>query len=109
MIGWRDREIALSVARPVAEIVLGPARVPAALLGVDVVKAVLLALVEAHIVEDEKFGLGAKVGGVGDAGRSQVDLGFPRNVARIAVVGLLGDRVGHIADQYQRRNFGEGI
>ena len=109
VIGRCDRKVALAIARAVAEIVLFPARVPAALLGVDVVKAVVFALIEAHVVEDEELGLGAKIRGVGDAGRSEIRLGLARNVAGIAVVALLGDRIDDVADQHQCRHFGEGI
>ena len=68
VVGGRNRKIAFPVAGAVAEIVLFPARVPAAFFGVDEIKAVLLALIEAHVVEDEELGFGAEVGGVGDSG-----------------------------------------
>src|ERR1035441_3127951 len=68
VIGGCHGEVAFAVARAVAEIVLFPARVPAAFFGVDEIKAVLLALVEAHVVEYEKFRLGAEIGGVGNSG-----------------------------------------
>ena len=51
------------------------ARVPHALDRVEVVVARVLVLVEAHGVEDEELGLGAEVGGVGDAGAAS---GSPR-------------------------------
>ena len=45
-------------------------------------------VVEAHVVEDEELGLGAEVGGVGDAGRRQVLLGLLGDVAGVAAVAL---------------------
>ncbi len=70
VVGGRHREVAFLVARTVAEVVLLAAGIPAPLLGVDEVEAVLLALVETHVVEDEELRLGAEVSGVGDAGGS---------------------------------------
>ena len=66
------REVAFLVARPGSP---GCGRrcrlpgVPDALVGVDEVEAVVAALVEADVVEDEELGLRPEVGGVGDAGR----------------------------------------
>ncbi len=68
MVCRRDRKIAFPVAGAISEIVLFPARVPSAFFGVDEIKAVLLALVEANVIEDEKFRLRSEVGGIGDAG-----------------------------------------
>ena len=92
MIGGRHREVAFLVARPVAEIVLAAAGVPAAFLGIDEVEAGVLVLVEADVVEDEELGFGAEVSRVGDAAVLQVQLGLLRDPARIALVALLGDR-----------------
>ena len=109
VIGRRHREIAFLVARTVAQIVLFAAGVPAAFFRVDEVEAVLLALIEADVVEDEKLGFGAEVGGVGHAGGGQIHLRLFRDVARIAVVALLGDGIDDVADHDQRWNFGERI
>src|SRR5271165_343599 len=109
MVGGRHRKIAFPVARTVAEIVRFPARVPAALFGVDEVKAVILALVEADIIKNEKLGLGAELRSVGDAGGRQVDFGLARDVAGIAIVALLGHGIDHVADQHQRGDLGERI
>ena len=92
VVGGRNREIAFLVARTVAQIVFHAARVPAAFFGVDEVEAVLLALIEAHVVEDEELGFGAEVGRVRQSGRAQVHLRLLGDVARIAVIALLGDR-----------------
>jgi hypothetical protein len=78
-------------------------------LGIDEIKAMLLALVEANIVEDKELGLGAKVRGIGDAGRSQVKFGFFRDVARVAVVALFCHRIDDVRDHHQRGHVGEGI
>ena len=109
VVGGRHGKVAFPEARPVSQIFLFPAGVPAALFGVDIVKAVLLALIEAHIVEDKKFGLGAEVGRVGNAGCGQMDLGFARDVTGIAVVALFRYGIDHIAYQHQGWHFGEGI
>src|SRR5262249_16204517 len=73
------------------------------------VKAVLLALIEAYVVEDEELGLSAEVSGVGKAGGTQVHLSLPSNVARIAVVTLLGHRIDDIANHHESWRLGEGI
>ena len=109
VVGRRNREIAFLVARTIAEVVLHAARIPAAFFGVDEVVALVLVLVEAHVVEDEELGLGAEVGGVGQAGGSEIHLGLLGDVARIAIVTLLGDGIDYVAHHHQRRNFGEGI
>ena len=64
MIGGRNREVAFLVARPVAEVVLLAARIPAAFLGVDEVEAGVLVLIEADVVENEELGFGAEVRGI---------------------------------------------
>src|SRR6202790_4354861 len=109
VIGGRHGEVAFAVARPISQIVLFPARVPAPLFGVNIVEAVLLALVEAHVVENEKLGLGAEICRVGNAGGGQVHLGLPRDITGIAVVALLGDGIDHVAHQHKGGNGREGI
>ncbi len=109
VVGGRHREVAFLVARTVAEIVFLAAGVPAALFGVDEVEAEVLALIEADIVEDEELQLGAEVDGIGDAGGVQVHLRFLGDVARVAVVTLLGDRILNVGDHHQGGNFGERI
>ena len=109
MIGGRNREIAFLVARPVAEVVLLAAGIPAAFFGVDEVEAGVLVLIEADVVEDEELGFGAEVGGVGEAAVLQVHLGFLGDPARVALVVLARDGIDHVAGHHQRRDFGERI
>ena len=93
VIGGRNREIAFLVARPVAEIVLLAAGIPAALFGIDEVEAGVRVLIEADVVEDEELGFGAEERGVADAGVLQVQLGLFGDPARIALVVLPGDGI----------------
>ena len=86
VIGGRDGEVAFLVARPVAEVVLFAARVPAAFIGIDEVEAVLRLGIEANAIEDEELGFGAEEGLVGDAAAPQVHLGLDGDPARIALV-----------------------
>ncbi len=69
----------------------------------------VLVLVEAHVVEDVELGLGAEVGGVGQAGAPQVVLGLLGHVAGVTAVGLAGDRVLHEAVDVQRLVGPEGV
>ena len=92
VIGGRNREIAFFVARPVAEIVVLAAGIPAAFFGVDEVEAGMRVLIEADVVEDEELGFGAEIGGVGEAGVLQIHLGLLGDPAGIAIVVLAGDR-----------------
>ena len=109
MIGGRHREVTFLVAGTVAKIVLHAAGIPASLFCVDEVEAVLLTLIEADIVEDEELSFGAEVGGVCNAGRAQVHFGLAGNVARVAIVALLGDRVNNVAHHHQRGHLREGV
>src|SRR5580765_3086968 len=99
MIGGRNGKVAFPETRSVAKIVEFPARVPASLFGVNVVKTVLLALVETHVIENKEFGFGAKVGSVGDARGGQIQLGFTGNVTGVAIVALLGHGIHDIAEE----------
>ena len=67
VIGGRNREVAFLVARPVAQVVLFAAGIPAAFFGIDEVEAGVLILIEPDVVEDEKLGFGAEIRRVGDA------------------------------------------
>ncbi len=69
----------------------------------------LLALIEAHVVEDEELGLGAEISSVGDSRRAQVHLRLAGDVAGIAVIALLGDGIDDVGDHHQSGRFGEGI
>ena len=95
VVDRRDREVAALVAGLVAAVaaLLVATGVPGALDGVDVVVALVLVRLEADVVEDVELGLGAEEGGVGDAGGGQVGLGLGGDVARVAAVRLVGERV----------------
>src|SRR6185312_9486053 len=109
-VGRRHREVAALVVRLVAEVgELLAARVPAPLDAVDEVERLVRLRVVADVVEDEELGLGPEVADVGEARRLQVLLRLADDVARIARVRLLGDRIGHVADQRQRRILRERI
>jgi hypothetical protein len=113
VVRGRHREVALLVAGPVAEVrVLGRAHaptVPGPRFGVDVVEAEVVALVEAHVVEDEELELGADVDGVGEPGALHVGLGLLGHVAGIAAVVGARDRVLHVADQHECGHRGKGV
>src|SRR5215831_2855997 len=109
MIGRSNREIALSKSRPVSEVVFCPAGVPAPFFGVDVIEPILLALIEAHTIEDEELSLGTEVCCVSDSARGQVRLRLAGNKPRVAIVGLLGYWINHVAYQNQRGHFGERV
>ncbi len=102
VIGGRHREVAFLVARPVAQVVLLAAGVPAALFGVDEIEAGVLVLIEADVIENEELGFRAEVGRVADAAVLQVQLGLLGDPARIALVVLLGDGIDHVAEHHQR-------
>src|SRR4029077_18147990 len=95
--------------RPIAEIVLDAARVPASFFRVDEVEAVLLTLIETDIVEDKELGFSPEIGRVGDAGGREIKLSLTRDVARVALLALLRDRIDHIRDHHQRRYLGERV
>ncbi len=113
VVGGRDREVALLVAGPVPEVRALrrplPAGVPERRLGVEVVEAEVVALVEADVLQDEELELGPDVDGVGDPGALEVGLGLLGHVAGIARVARAGDRVLDVADQDQGRHAGERI
>ena len=109
-VGRRDGEVPFLVARLVAEVrlLLSPG-VPGPLVGVDGIEAEVRPAAVADVVEDEELGLRSEVRRVRDAGRLQVRLGLPRDVAGVAGVVLLGDRVDDVADQRKRRPGDERI
>src|SRR5947209_13119 len=76
-------------------------RVPLPLGRVDQVETGVLVLLVADLVEDEELGLGPEVGDVADPGRLEVRLGLARDVARVARVVLLGERIDDVADEAQ--------
>ena len=54
------------------------------------------------VVEHEELGFGSEEDGVADARRLDHALGLLGDAARVAVVGLAGGRLEHVADQHQR-------
>ena len=57
----------------------------------------------AHVVEHEELGLGAEIDGVADAHGLDHGFGLAGDAAGIAVIGLAGGRLEHVADEHQRR------
>ena len=101
----RHREVALLGADVVAEIA-------AFILGVGVGREFDRVELEAglvglggifDVVEDEELGFRTEEDGVADAHRLDHALGLLGDAARIAVVGLAGGRLEHVADERQRR------
>jgi len=84
-------------------------RLPVRLDRVDLVIAVIAALVVAHLVEYEMLELRPEIGGVADPRLLQISLGLLRDVPRIAAVALPGHRIADVADQHQGRHLGERI
>ena len=103
----RGREVALLLADRVPEPRL--AGVPVALGGVECVVRVVRAEVVGDLVEDEELALGPHVGGVGDARLVEIGLGPLGHAARVALVLLVGERVGDLADQRERGCLGERV
>ena len=60
LIGGRNGEVAFLVARPIAKVRAFLAGIPAAFVGIDEIITVLVVGIEAHAIEDEKFGFGAE-------------------------------------------------
>ncbi|RAO49019.1 hypothetical protein GAR06_01390 [Micromonospora saelicesensis] len=102
MVDRRDGEVAALVRGLVAAVAAGlfAAGVPGALDRVDVVERLVRRGFVADRVEDVELRLGAEVGGVGDAAGGEVRLGLLRHVARVAAVGLAGERV--VDEEVQR-------
>ena len=104
-IDRRNREVAALDARTVAEIAglvvgvvvrrqLGGVELEAGVVGIGLVL---------DVVEDEELGFRADIDGVADAFRLHVGLGLLGGAARVAVVGLAGDRVEDVADHHHGR------
>src|SRR3974390_1406879 len=79
------------------------AGVPAAFAGIDFVEGVIDVLPVPYIVEYEELRFRAKIARIGLAAALEVGLGFLRNVAGVATIGLTGNRVFDVADQDQGR------
>src|SRR6185437_7107710 len=81
-------EVAFLVAWAITKIVFRAAGVPAALFRIDEVKPVLLALIEAHIVENKKLRFRAEESLVRNSREAEIGFRFARNVARVARIRL---------------------
>ncbi len=109
-IDRRNREVAALDGGTVAQIgmfeavaaIVG-AGIVGAFLGVEGIEALVHRDVETHVVENEEFGFGTEKGGVAEAGAGEILLGRLGNGARIATVGLTGQRLDDIAGDGQRR------
>ena len=105
------REIAAFHPRAVTQVAtfVFHARSPGCFLGMNLVAGTGHFDFPLDIVEDEKLGLRAKIGGVADTGGFQVRLSALRYGARIAVVTLHGGGLHHVAAQYDCSVVGEGV
>jgi hypothetical protein len=100
----RHREVALlepDVVAVIAAVVFGVV-VGGELGGVHAEADVVGRVRIAHVVEDEEFGLGAEIDAVAQTGRLHVRLGLLCRGARIAVIGLIGQRLENVAVDGQR-------
>ncbi len=104
LVDRAHREVAALVRCLVREVsaLLGAARVPGALLGVDRVEARVLLHLVTHVVEDVELGLGGEVGGVGDAGGGEVLLGLLGDLTRVLRVDLAVAGVVDVEDHDER-------
>ena len=109
-VGRRHREVALLVARPVAQVGRAVrAGVPDAFFRIDVVVAFVRVLVEPHGVEDVELRLGPVVRRGGDARLHQVLLRLLRHIARVPRIPLEGHRIYDVARQREGRHVQAGI
>src|SRR6516165_2083731 len=110
VIHGRDWEITLLVAWLVAEIwPVGLTCVPESFLGVDVVETVIVALVEAHIVQYVEFDFRTPIADIGDTGGFEKGFRLLRNKARIARVRLAGHWITHVTGETDGRHIGKRI
>ena len=83
--------------------------VPPARLRIHLVEGAVHLRVERHRVEDVELGLGAEESGVRDPGGGQVVLRLAGHVARVARVGLAGERIVHEEVHVQRLGCAERV
>lgn len=83
--------------------------VPNTFFGIDAMVGVVRALAEAGVIENKELGFRSDVGGVGQAGGFHVLFALLSDVARVAAVSLLGDRVQNGAGDGHRRAHHERI
>ena len=116
----RNREVAGLGADAVAEIaaLIFGVRVDRQFRRVELEAGVVGRGLEAHVVEHEEFGFRSEENGVADAHRLDHGLGLLGHAARVAVVGLAGGRLQHVAgddhgglreERIDRRGDGSGI
>ena len=98
-VGRADRKVPALEAGFVTEVrLLDPRRVPRAFDRIDLVVPLVLVLLVAHLVEDEKLGLGPDVARIGDAGLAQMRLGLARDMTRVAREVLTRHGIDDIGD-----------
>ncbi len=110
LVDRRRREVALFQLRAEPEVgrsVL--AGVPDALVGIDVVVALVGVLVETDRVEDVELELRTPERRVGDARAEQVFLSLSGHIARVATVVGKSDRILDVADHRQGRNLERAV
>ena len=108
-VGRRHGKVAFLGADFSAQVDAFLAHVPHAFFGVDEVVPAVIRLVVAGLIENEELGFRPPEGLIADLRALQVLLGFLRDVPRIAIIGLTGDRIHHVADQAQGRHGAKGI
>ena len=103
-VGRRAGEITEPGAGLVAEVGrFRPAPVPCAFDRIDVIKRLVPPLFELNVVEDEELQLGCQQALIGQSGVPHVAGGLAGDVARVAGIVLVSDRVVDVADHRQRR------
>ena len=100
----RHREIAAFGARPVTEIahLIFGVGIGRQLDRVDLVAAIERRGGETDVVEYEELGLWPERGGVADAGLPHIGLRLAGDRARVALIGLVGQGLEHVAEHRQR-------
>ena len=95
----RHREVTFLRPNLVAEIrkFFAPA-IPMSLDTIDVMKRRVDVKTEPDVVENEKFRLWPKEGGVGNASALQICFCFLSDAARVAIIGLARDRIDNRAN-----------
>ena len=102
-VGRTNRKVPALEAGFVAEVWLFDARrVPRAFDRIDLVVPLVLVLLVAHLVEDEKLGLRSDVAGIGDARLAQMRFGLARDMTRVAREVLTRHGIDDIGDDADR-------
>ena len=100
--GW-TREIAETRARLVTKVgALAAAFVPGTFDGIDMIEGLVLPLLEAHVVKDEKLEFGCQQALLGEPGAAHVAHGLARDVPGVSGIILVRDRIVDVADHRQR-------